>query len=307
MMRPSHGILLILFTALLAASAAAQSGSTGLSFLKIGVGGRTIAMGDAGVASAEHGNASHYNPALLAPQRQPCVSLMHNQWVQDVTTQYLGAVLPVEGLTLGFHLGLSSASEIEIREVPGEPTGTFASRFFTSGITAAFALSDEIDVGATAKFLFEKISVDEASGYAFDVGLAVHPFDEGDLKPLKAGFALENLGSMSALRTQETKLPSLLRYGMSYEIPLATLSGALLVEADGLTLLDAKTTHFNIGAEVDYDHSLFVRLGYQTNYESKGFSAGIGASYSILRFDYAVTPWSDGFGLAHTISLSFIF
>jgi hypothetical protein len=72
-------------------------------------------------------------------------------------------------------------------------------------------------------------------------------------------------------------------------------------------LLDAHATHLNLGVEADYDRTLFVRLGYQTGYDTRGFSAGIGASYSLLRFDYAVTPWSEGFGLAHTASLSFIF
>ena len=285
----------------------AQAGSTGLSFLKIGIGGRTVAMGDAGVASAAHGTASHYNPGLLASQSHPSITLMHNAWVQDVTTQYLGASLPLDGLTLGFHLGLTSVADIEIRTVPGDPVGTFSSRSFTSGMTAAFPLSDEIEFGATAKFLFEKIDVNEATGYAFDAGVVIRPFSEGDLKPLTAGVCIANLGSMSDLRNEPSSLPSLLRYGLSYAIPMEALEGAILLEADGLTIFDAKTTHVNVGVEVDYDQSLYARLGYQTGYEARGFTAGVGAGFSVLRFDYAVTPWSEGFGLAHTVSLSVIF
>ena len=297
----------LLLGCLLTASVFAQNGATGLSFLKIGVGGRTIGMGDAGVATASLGSAAHYNPALLTSQEHPSITMMHNQYIQDLTAQYLGAVVPLDGITLGFHLGLTSVADAEIRQVPGDPIGTFTSRSFTSGISAAFSFSDEIDVGVTMKFLFEKLHVDEASGYAFDAGMRIRPFEEGDLKPLTAGVSIANLGQMSELRSAASNLPSLLRYGVSYTVPFASMNGSLLFEADGLTIFDAKTTHVNLGVEVAYDNALFARFGYQTNYDNKGFSAGIGANYAIMRFDYAVTPWSEGFGLAHAVSLSVIF
>ena len=201
-------------------------------------------------------------------------------------------------------MGLTSVGGLELREVPGEPLGTTDTRNFAGGVSAAFAIADGIDVGATAKYVFEKIHVDEAGGYAFDFGVAVRPFSEGDLANLRTGVMLANIGSMTELRTVATKLPSLLRYGAAYHIPVESVKGGLNVTAEGLTLLEESTTHLNIGAEFDYLGMVYLRLGYRSGYDNNGISFGGGATYSSLRFDYAFTPFSESFGNAHTIALS---
>ncbi len=282
----------------------AQSGGSGLSFLKIGASARTMGMGDAGVASADMGSAMYYNPALIADDTDASITIMHNEWVQDISTEYVGLSLPAKGWSFGLFMGLTTIGEIEIRDQPGAIDATTDNRNFAGGITAAFAIADGVDVGVTAKYVFEKNHVDEAGGYAFDLGLAVQPFADGDLAKLRTGIALANLGSMSELRSEATKLPSLLRYGASYDVPIEAVKGGLTISAEGLTLLEESTTHLNIGAELDYLGIVFGRLGYRTGYESRGLSFGAGARYSTFQFDYAFTPFSASFGNAHTIALS---
>lgn len=284
----------------------AQAGSAGLSFLKIGVGARSMGMGDAGVANADMGSAMYYNPALIADDGSGAITIMHNEWIEDITTEYLGLSVPFSGWSFGIHLGLTSVGGIEVRDVPGEPLALTDTRNFAGGFTAAFALADGVDFGATAKYVFEKIDVEEAGGYAFDFGLAVRPFSEGDLAELRTGVALANLGSMTELRTVSTNLPLLLRYGAAYRIPVEAVKGALNVSAEGLSLLEESTTHLNLGAEFDYVGMVFLRLGYQSGYENKGLTFGAGATYSALRFDYAFTSFSEVFGNAHTVALSVI-
>jgi len=282
----------------------AQAGSAGLSFLKIGVGARTMGMGDAGVAGSDMGSAMYYNPALIADDADASLTIMHNEWIEDITTEFLGLSVPFGGWSLGIHMGLTSVSGLEVRDVPGPALAETDTRNFAGGLTAAFALAEGVDFGATAKYVFEKIDVEEAGGYAFDFGVAVRPFSEGDLSELRAGVALANLGHMSELRTVSTTLPLLLRYGAAYRIPVEAVKGALNVSAEGLSLLEESTTHVNLGAEFDYLGMVFLRLGYQTGYENKGLTFGAGATYSSLRFDYAFTSFSEVFGNAHTIALS---
>jgi hypothetical protein len=195
---------------------------------------------------------------------------------------------------------------MEVRDQPGEPLALTDNRNFAGGITAAFAVADGVDVGVTAKYVFEKIHVDEAGGYAFDFGVAVRPFSEGDLSSFRTGVALANVGSMTELRTVSTTLPMLLRYGAAYTLPIEAVKGALNVSAEGLTLLEKSTTHLKAGVEFDYLGMVFLRLGYQSGFENQGISFGAGATYSTLRFDYAFTPFSASFGNAHTIALSLI-
>ena len=306
-MKPLRTILfvIVLLTALLLPEALwAQSGGAGLSFLKIGVSARALGMGDAGVAGDDRGSAMYYNPALLADDARAAVTITHNEWIEDISTEFVGVSLPANGWTFGIHLGLTSVGGIEIRDRPGDPLAETDNNNFAGGLSAAFAVAEGVDVGVTAKYVFEKIHVDEAGGYAFDFGVAVRPFSEGNLARLRTGVTLANVGSMSELASVATTLPMLLRYGAGYEIPLDGVKGALTVEANGLTLLEEESTHLNLGIEFDYLGMVFLRAGYQTGYETKNISLGAGAMYGTLRFDYAFTPFSEVFGNAHTVALS---
>ncbi len=286
-------------------SAHGQSGQAGLSFLKNGVGARSVAMGNAGVAGADLGSAMYYNPALLADDEGAAISIVHNEWIQDITTEYIGITLPAKGWTFGVFLGLTSVAGIELRDTPSpEPDGTFDSQNFAGGLSAAFGIVDGLDFGVNAKYIFEKIHVDDASGYAVDIGLSSQPFTDDDLADLRFGVSLANLGSMSALSSAETVLPLLLRYGAAYTVPITALKSALNVEIGGVSLLEEETTHANIGVEFDYVDMVFFRLGYRSGFEDKDISFGAGARYSSLRFDYAFVPFNENFGNAHTVALS---
>ncbi len=285
--------------------ASAQTAETGLTFLKRGVGARNIAMGESGVAGFSDGFSMYYNPALPASARKASIALMHNQWVQDVSGQYIGAVVPLESWSLGFHASYASVDDIEAREKPGPADGTFTASNFSTGLTASFHISDDLAFGLTAKYLFEKIFVDVADGYAFDFGVTLTPFTEGDLTGIVIGISLQNLGSMSELRSVASELPAHARYGVSYSTAFPWTNGTLRLATDGVSFFKG-STHLHIGAEVDYSEMFFLRLGYQHNYDLKNVSLGIGASYSLLRFDYSFVPFLESFGTSHTIALNIV-
>jgi hypothetical protein len=281
-----------------------QAGGSGLSFLKIGADARAMGMGDVGVVTSDLGAAMYYNPALIANDEAASITITHNEWVQDLSTEFLGVVVPFSSWTLGIHMGLTSVEGIEIRDRPGEPQGTFDSRNFAGGLSVAFALADGLDVGLTAKYVMEKIYTDAADGYAFDFGASFDPFKGGDLHGLRFGAALANLGSMSELRYVSTTLPMLLRVGASYDIPVHALKSTLVVTGGVMSVFDDEATHASIGAEFNYVNSVYFRAGYQSGYEIKNVSFGAGFAYTTLRFDYAFTPFTESFGAAHTIALS---
>ncbi|MCB9250237.1 MAG: UPF0164 family protein [Ignavibacteriales bacterium] len=64
-------------------------------FLKIGVGGRASAMGDAFVAVANDVSALYWNPAGLAQAVDDEIMFSHNNWVVDIGHEFFGA---------GYHL-----------------------------------------------------------------------------------------------------------------------------------------------------------------------------------------------------------
>jgi len=285
---------------ILASVLPAQTIGTGLSFLKLGVGARSIAMGEAFSAVTNDHSASFYNPATLRSAERNEIMLMHKEWIAETSTEYLGATILGDDFHYGFSALSASVNDIEVRTNPGPAIGTFNSQNFSLGFSAALSIDENLAVGAGGKFLYEKIFVDEASGYAIDLGALYRASDN-----LSIGASVLNIGSMNKLRSESTKLPTTIRLGGSYGTPLNE-NFSLLGAADAVKTLGDDNTRIHLGAEVLYNELLAVRGGYQIGYEAKAFSTGFGVYYGIVKFDYAFVPFTGTFSSTHTFSLSFL-
>ncbi len=288
--------------------ARAEGGASGMAFLKLGISARGVAMGDAMAASASGAAATYYNPAGIVPDRESTrtsdVLIMHKEWIQDTRTQFLGATFGLgEDHGIGFSLNTTSVSDIEIRTRPGEAEGTFSSRNLALGASYARRIGDDIQVGITARFLYEQILVDEASGVGGDIGLLYTTPIEG----LKAGITLANIGAMSALRSESTRLPLLSRVGVAYPITVPSLNADLTLAADVLHLFREAKTLAAVGAEVSFAQTVAARAGYQTGSEGRGLSLGGGVRYGLFHFDYAFSRLAGELGSGHTIALGIRF
>src|SRR6195256_2314875 len=67
---------------------AADSGTTSANFLKMGIGPRAIAMGEAQVGLADDVYAAYWNPAGLAQLQNREAGFVQTQYVQDIQSQY---------------------------------------------------------------------------------------------------------------------------------------------------------------------------------------------------------------------------
>jgi hypothetical protein len=299
MIKKILAIALISFTFVNAQSA----GSTGLSFLKFGFGARNIAMGDAGTSASNDLTALFYNPAKLNLNSDNEILVMHNEWIQNVRSEVLGAKTNIFGLPFAFGFNVTSVSDIQLRTKAGEPESLFDANYFYGSISTGFEVYENISTGITAKYLYEGLLSDEATGYGFDFGL----FYKSDIEGLSISGVVKNLGSMNKLRSEETKLPSEIRTGPAYNFNLGENKFDALVAGEFQKYLDTDDIHFNLGAEVLYDNLLALRGGYQTGFESKGFTAGLGLMWGSLKFDYAFLPFSLGLGSANLFSVQIKF
>jgi hypothetical protein len=294
--------LLISFLILFSIKSFAQNdgpGNTGLSFLKLGVGARSIAMGEAFSSICDDGTAVIYNPARLNSGSGNNVTIMYNSAMQDLTNNFVGAKLKINKLGLGFGLFKTSVSGIEIRTIPGAPIDKFDAQNLSMNLSLCYEIYKNLSVGVTSKLLYEKIYLDEASGVGFDIGTN---FIKDNLS---FSFVISNLGSINELKSVSTKLPTAVRFGGAYTIKNNNLN--FILALDGFRVLDGGNLHINSGGEVSYKDLLFVRLGYQTAYDNKGITTGVGFKYKSIIMDYAFVPYSDSFGTSNTISLGFNF
>lgn len=293
---------ILLVIALISFSVSAQdAGSTGLSFLKFGFGAKNIAMGDAGNSLSNDVTSLFYNPAKLSLYPESEIMLMHNEWIQDVRSEVIGARTILFGLPVAVGFNVTTVSDIEIRQRPGAPDATFNANYFFGSLSTGFKITDAAGTGISLKYLYEGLYEDEATGYAIDLGFYYLTPVEG----LTASAAVRNLGSMNKLKEEETKLPSEIRAGVSYDAPVSD-QFELLTGIEILKYFES-STHVNIGAEIMYDNIIALRGGYQTGFESRGFTGGVGLIWGSLHFDYAFLPFSLGIGNANLLSLQFIF
>jgi len=271
--------------------------NTGMAFLKLGVTSRPVSMGDAVVSYNEDASATHYNPAALFAGSKVNALFTHNEQILGIRTEYLAAKVRFEKFAFGLSVNNTSVGDIEIRNIPGDPLGTFDAQNFAFGLSVGYKVNKNLSLGITGKFLYEKIYVDNSSGYAFDFG-GLYTLDK-----LSFGLAISNFGSMSELRIESTKLPSAVRGGASYLFGIPGISSTLRICADGYKVLDGGKFHANTGAEMLYKDFLAVRIGYQSGYENKNLTTGIGIKYGVFNLDYAFVPYKYSTGQSHTITL----
>ncbi len=281
---------------------AQTAGSSGLSFLKMGFGARNIAMGDAGAAASNDVTSLFYNPAKLAGRSGNDIMIMHNQWIQDVSSEILGAQTTLFGLPVAFGFNVTTIGNIEIRTKPGAADATFNAHYFFGSISTGFNVVDNLSFGATARYLYEDIYTDASKGWGFDFGFEYST----PVKGLTAAAVVKNLGSMDQLRNEKTKLPAEIRIGPAYNFNLSEKFD-VTVAGEYQKYTETSDTHFNLGGEVVYNKLLALRAGYLSGYESKNITAGIGLMWGNLSFDYAMSPFSLGLGTGHSLSLSFKF
>ena len=275
-----------------------QAGSKGLSFLKIGLGARAGALGEAYVAVANDATAPLWNPAGLSDVDGRDVLFIHNQWFQDIRSEFLGTALKLGENGLGFGFLMNTVGEIENRaSETGQLLGTFNA--YDLAFVGAYArrIKDQLSFGFTLKILYEKMHTYSSSGFALDLGTRFSPWK----KNLSIGAVIQNIGKMGALRDEEIPLPLTLRAGVAYAVETNPFNGNLLVTADVNKSSDSWTT-FHTGLEYSLNQRLALRGGYQFGRDERSFSAGMGLLFNMYRLDYAYAPYDYDLGDTHRLT-----
>lgn len=287
---------------LISTIAYAQGTSTGEANLKFVFPARVLSMGTTAVADTVTATSSMLNPASLANGGSFQVAFSQMQWIQDVQSQILTTSMPLSVGTASLTITNTSVNDIPVRDIPGPAIGTFNAHSTTFGLGYGLDVVPEVSLGATVKYLYDKMYVDDASGYGIDIGALYRTPLDG----LRIGLAATNLGHMGAFRTVDSNLPTSVNLGAEYTL---TVGDFQLVGAAALAqeTVSGGTQDIRFGGEVTYQRLVALRVGYQTGYDVRNLSAGLGIHYSVFQLDYAYVPFSHGFGNANIVTLGIEF
>ena len=276
-----------------------DAGSAGMVFLKIGVGARSSGLAGAYSAVADNSMAVFWNPAALANVKGSDISFAHSEYIEDVRYEVVSMAMATDIGSFGLGAGVLYADDLELREKPGEPEGTFRFDDYVLSLSYSRRMSAESDIGVTIKLLQERIYKYTTTGYAVDVGAAFKP---QAVRNLILTGAVQNIGPRLNYFEGSFRLPLTLRVGAAYRIPVQFLDGNWLVTAEGAKPTDADY-NYSGGAEYSHSSGLSLRGGYRFGHDTESFSAGAGFAVGHLRLDYSYTPWDYDWGAEHWISV----
>jgi len=316
-----------------AAGEFSKVGTVGAQFLKIGVGAKYVAMGEASVACVNDAYAIYWNPANLTQLTGNNLHFTNVDWIDDVQLNYVAFGKPW-GNSSAWGVGITvlTMGEMEVTTV-AEPEGTgekFSASDYSISVGYARKLTDRFSLGGSFKYIWERISEESATGFAFDFGTL---FFTG-LRDLRIGMNISNLGPEMKLDGPEldvfyTPYPENTNYDQvksklavePYDLPLTFRVGLaydLYPSADSRLTLSSEAKHPNdnvqqvsFGGEWVWKEMVALRSGYKLNYEEEGLTLGGGMKLktgerTTLELNYA---WADFNRLqsVHRFSLGFDF
>lgn len=292
----------------------AQSG--GLQLLGIGPDAVTLSLSESVTARRTYGASIFMNPANAAGTETLVASASHTFWLETSGNTYFSVITPTRYGVLGLGVLTSSVGNIEARQTPGAPIGTFDVSYyaFAGSFSREFGF---LSVGATGMFLYEELYDLWATGYAFNAGVTGSFLRDR----LRVGTTLLNNGQMDYLAESRSPLPTMWKTGVwsqimqlstvgSSEIPLiAALSADLTVPLNEEGASDGATTitdpWVSLGLEVTVSDLISLRGGVRSGDTKRRFSSGLGISQGDFSFDYSYVPFETGFGVTHSLSITY--
>jgi hypothetical protein len=281
------------------AAASDRAGSSGLSFLRFGMGAKAVGMGEAFCAQSGEVTSAWWNPAGLSGIEGINLSFTHNQWFQDITVEHFSSALSMGRNTLGLSLTMAKVPDIEKREGPtDDPIALFDAHDVVFSLSFARSIREGFALGLSAKWLYEKIDINSASGLGFDLGGIYSPIEN-----LTFGLAVQNIGEKIKFEKEKFSLPTLYKVGLAYLVKKENLNSDFLFGLDLVKPRDDEVK-IHLGGEVSLYQTLKIRSGYQSGYDEKDFSFGLGTKFRNYSIDYAYLPYKSGLGNVHSVSLN---
>ncbi len=277
-----------------------DTGTAAAQFLKLGIGAKNAAMGNASVSNLCGSDAVYWNPANLAPIEQKTVSFSHTAWFENINYEWVSFAVPFEkNGTLAVALQYVSYGTMAKINSYAVTEGSFSPA--DTALYLSYARSyGSLQFGANLKYINCKID-NSASAFAVDFGTN---FDLSDGKTSVAA-AVSNIGTNIKFNNESEKLPVLLKTGIS-----SYVTDNLLLALD-LNFPNDNNLYFNAGGEYLFSLSsqtdFFLRAGYDgRNKDIPGLNwlnTGFGINYMDFSFDYAFVPYGD-LGMTHRFSFS---
>jgi hypothetical protein len=294
-----------------------EPGATGYTFVKLGIGVRPVAMGNAFTALSDDGNAVFWNPAGLGICNSYYLSGMGMNHLDYFNYYTLTSAIPLgKKGGLGFGISYLHATDVEYSE-RGEIGDEFrnSDMLLNLGYGKAFGRKKVITFGCAVKAIRSQLHSFSTFGVLGDVGVIINIY-----KYVYFGTAVKHIGTPRRFIDKWEYPPLNFRQGFAFKIPF--WENQFTMSFDYSVYPDVKPT-FSAGAELRIRAPGFMESlgqerfsgfalmgGYQSGYDAggwSGFSFGLSIELVLvpgLYMDIGALLLSYGFlGSSERISL----
>ncbi|HEX2868631.1 MAG TPA: PorV/PorQ family protein [Ignavibacteriales bacterium] len=314
-----------------------KKAQVGMKFLSNPVSAEVIGRGTAGINSTFNSNGIFWNPALtsMIPGKVD-LSLNYHQWIADISYNAVAAsfnafdfgVVTLSGTIVNY--GDLVATRRSLSSAGYDETGTFSPSAYTLGLGFSQKVSDRFSYGVNLKYVNQELgsawvtdkmdSMDakKSSIKLKDYGLGAVAIDIGtyydfQYKGITFAATLSNVSREMKYENEAFPLPFAVSFGFTVsplQFAFQNLQGhdlVLMFESNHPRDFGEKLKY---AAEYSYEKTFFLRGGYVTHSDQRGFSAGLGFRKAIsnvpFRIDYAFQPFGI-FGNLHnfTVGISY--
>ncbi|NOY59064.1 MAG: UPF0164 family protein [Calditrichaeota bacterium] len=293
-----------------------------MQFLKLGVGARAVAMGDAFMAISGDPISIFYNPAGCAYTEGLSLAFTQTNWIADIdhkagvltynTGRY--GVIIADYITVDY--GSMERTVVDAHAWEGYISqGNFSAGEYAFGLGYATAITDRFSLGGQVKYAYQDLASsqvwqylytefqstkrikNETEAVAYDFGT----FYNSDFKNIRIGMSVQNFANKP--------LPITFRFGAAIDLNELIAPNekkyVLTFAVDALHPKDySERMHF--GLEYVFDNLFALRGGYKLNYDEESFTGGFGLKTAIkglhMQFDYSFTNFG-AFGFINRFSL----
>ena len=296
-------LLLFNFTSIVAQERGGYAGS----FLRLGLGARSAAMGDAYIGMPGDVYSGYYNPAGLPEIKHREATFSYRLLSLDREFYFAGFAVhlpPVAGAAFGWiHAGINN---IDGRDNNGIHTQTYSDDHNAFLFAFGLPVNQKISIGIGGTILREKLVGITAKGFGLNGGILLNP-----LKNLLFGAVVRDVGAHYSWDTS-----SLYEHGSSIKdsFPIVYSAGTsyLIEKLNTLAAIDIYKNEksppgYHIGIENRYYKDFAIRGGI----DNGNFTAGFGILFPVSRgeasFNYAFKTTRYDPEISQIFSLNIIF
>ena len=277
------------------------------SYLRIGLGARSIGLANTAPTGSADAYGFFYNPASLPRIQQKHVGLTYGFLPLDRMYNYVGFAMPLPP-TAGIGVGwlATGVNDIQGRNSSGQKTTMYSARQNNFFLSFANQFSEYVRGGVTLKLMQNDLDEIKTSTVGFDIGLVVEPIPFVEL-----GLAAQNFNAKMSWDTEDVysqgntvvdKFPVIYRIGGLFH---ATATVDLIAEYERS---DQGAVVYRFASRWEPMELASLRIGIADGH----LAFGGGLEYDLFSgvdtgLDYAFVAGRVGEGSAHYFSWSFRF